>query len=345
MSPERRVPRDEVRAQASLMINVLQSLLPGRLDDLADNPCAVLAGWDEVAYREVAAAAAGSRCSVAGAYYGLEEPPVLVVARANSQGRRAFTALHELGHHLQQSDYDLAEVVDKWGDDGGRFEDAACDAFAAAILVPDDATAGFRVRGPSADDVLDLHRRSSASRAAICVRAAETLRSPGHVVFLDQAGVVEFASAHGLPPLARGSDQTRVSVIEAALDRSTRRAQGQARFRYRDGIEGAELYVQTADMGGYLVAVAVTERPPWQQGFTLPLADTGPRLPSYVCWRPDCGAEFRSATARCGRCDTPPCTECERCNCERAVHERLCPSCFLVHPSTYFSGDRCRDCG
>src|SRR4051794_40680097 len=170
MSSEVRVRRDVVRRQAQAMLPALDTVLPGRRDDLGRDPVEVLRTWPAVAYREVPAADTGSRCSVAGAYYGTEDPPLLTVADAASPGRRAFTALHELGHHLQQSDLDLADLVDLHDGNADQFEDAACDAFAADVLLPAERVARHLPGGtPTADHIVALHRDATASRAAVCV--------------------------------------------------------------------------------------------------------------------------------------------------------------------------------
>lgn len=254
------VARSAVRVQAANMLTALDAVLPGQRADLTRDPITVLRDWEEISYRDVPPAEASSRCSVAGAYYGTEDPAVIAVTHAASPGRRAFTALYELGHHLQQSDFDLADAVDSHGAARGAFEDAACDAFAADVLLPDEIVdRHISAAGPSTDDVVALRRDSAASRVAVCVRAAQRLRAPGHVVLMDGAGVVQFAAAHLMPHVSRNSDQSRTAVVRQALAATTGRACGRTRFRYRDDIEGAELYAQAAQLDGYLIVVAVTD--------------------------------------------------------------------------------------
>ena len=329
------------------MLNALDDVLPGRRDDLGRDPIEVLRNWPDVTYREVPPADTGGRCSVAGAYYVNENPPLLTVADTTSPGRRAFTALHELGHHLQQSDPDLADLVDLHEGNADSFEDAACDAFAADMLLPEERVARHLPDGtPTADDVVALRHDSAASRAAVCVRAAQRLASPGLVLLLDREGTVQFAASYLLPRPARGSDQSAAPVIRDALTSAAGRgrARGRTRLRYRDGIEGDELYAQAAPMDGYLVIVAVTDHAPWETGFNLPIAQTGPRATWRICVHPECGDEFQTFEPPCARCGTPTCPECGRCRCAPAVKEQRCPRCFTVYPPSYFDGDRCRDC-
>ena len=344
----REVPNPEdVRAQAQAMTASLDRVLPGRREELTRDPVAVLRTWPEIVYREVPAAETGGRCSVAGAYYGTEDPPLMLVAQATSRGRRAFTALHELGHHLQQSDFDLDDTADAHGEARAVFEDAACDAFAAEVLLPEDLVAQHLPDGtPTGDDIVALRHASSASRAAVCVRAAQRLRAPGLIVLLDRGGVVQFAAAHQLPRPARDSDQHHAEVVSRALSTMNGRARGRVRFRYRDRIEGDELFAQAVPIDGFLVVVAVTERPPWEEGFTLPITQSGPQPSSWVCAQPECGSDYTSYEPACARCGTPPCPECGRCACRPAVKEKTCQGCYQVLPARYFApdSDRCRDC-
>lgn len=345
MSSDVPVRRATVRVQAQAMQLKLDSVLPGRRQDLRLNPVEVLRAWPDVVYREVPAADTGDRCSVAGAYYGTEDPPLLTVAEATSPGRRAFTALHELGHHLQQSDFDLDDTVHTQGRNAAEFEDAACDAFAADVLLPEELVTHHMSDGtPTADDIVALRRASSASRAAVCVRAAQRLAVPGHIVLLNGAGIVQFAAVHLMPRLARGSDQSPTQVVGQALSTTGGRARGRIRLRYRDGIEGDELYAQAAPMDGLLVVVAVTDHAPWESGFTLPIAQTGPRASSRICVHAECGDEFQSFDPPCTRCGTPTCPACGRCACAPAVKEKPCPGCFQVLPLRFFDGDRCQNC-
>lgn len=349
-------PRDLVRKQAQLMVEIARARLGAAFDDLCDDPCRTLIGWDEIDLRLVpeptaTAFAAGSPndssvgCSVAGAYLESHDPtipPIVQVAQSASPGRREFTALHELGHHLQRTDIDLAAVL--WDQPAlDAFEDMACDAFAANILLPDEAVDSvINTEGPTAGDVVALYERTRASRSAVCVRASQRLPAPGHVCLLDPVGEMFFAAASGMPPLGKGGDQSRVEVIARGL--RTGNSRGRGRFFYRDGILGDELFIQTAAMDGYLVVVAVTDHAPWETTFVLPSRDVGPRARSYECADPTCGTTYFSYEKRCERCGVPPCTACGRCSCTPNVAEKTCTSCWLMKPAAFFDGDVCGDC-
>lgn len=316
-------------------------------DLLRTDPCQALEGWAHIAVQfveEPEDAEGRDACSVAGAYIedGTGGVPVIQVALAASAGRRAFTALHELGHHLQRNEVQLLEVT--WQQTSADlFEDLACDAFAAEMLLSDDKVSQFiDEKGPTGDDVVRLFRASTASRSAACVRAAQRLPAPGLVALLTYEGEVFFSSARDLPPLRRGSDQSADLVIERGLTNG--RSCGRGRFTYRDGIQGQELFVETVAFDGdLLLVVAVTDSAPWE-GFALPSRDTRPHAATYECSDLACGATYTSWEQRCSRCSVPPCTECGRCACVTTAAERQCMSCFLVQPSAEFVGDRCADC-
>lgn len=344
MSSGLAVSRVEVQAGVVKVMAALEVVWPGAAGALVVDPCRALASWDQVELRYVPAVETDSRCSVAGAYVW-DEPPVLAVARSTSAGRRGFTALHELGHHLQQTDVDLAQHLAEAGDRGRLLEDAVCDAFAASVLLPDALVdEHIPAAGPSVYDIGDLNAASSASRAAVCVRAAQRLRSPGHVLLLDYDGSVQFAAAQGLPPVAKGSNQSSVPVIQDAL--GFRTAKGRTRVLYRDGIRGGELFAQAGDLDGYLVVVMTADRPPWEDAFVLPSTETAPVAATRVCPNPGCGEEFESFGTSCPRCRVPKCPECGTCECPPVVAERQCETCFQVQSARAFEGDSmvCESC-
>lgn len=343
-------PRDLAAKQAALMLAAVEKLRPGSAQRLSDDPFAELTRHDGVAVRLVPdshtrSGSSSSECSVAGAYVDDADPPVLAVAASASAGRRAFTLLHEFGHHLQRTVLALSDLLLAQPDRGVALEDAACDTFAAEILLPKTLVdRHIDDRGPTADNVVDLWRASSASRAAACVRAAQRLPSPGHVVLLDDAGAVSFSASAGLPPVKRGSSQRGVETVRVAYD-GAGRATGRTRLRYRDGILGDELHAQVVPMDGYRLLVAVIDGAPWKT-FSLSSREPGPIAKGWICEHPECGHEFRSFEPRCQQCAAPSCPECGRCRCQLRVKERICTDCFQVLPASMFRGasTRCDEC-
>ncbi|MFD9865001.1 ImmA/IrrE family metallo-endopeptidase [Streptomyces alboflavus] len=330
------------RAQAAAMIQELEVARPGAVERLAQGALAELRTWPELTVLEVDENLTEQGCSVAGAY-DFGPPPHLSVATSVSCARRDFTALHELGHHLQKNIVDLMEPFGRESDGGLLLEDAACDAFAAEILLPELLVRQhLDTKGPTASTVTQLWQASNASRMAVCVRAVQHLPALGHILLLDATGHLAFAASHGLPSLRRGSFQGDIAVIDRALTGSGR-AQGLTQVRYRDGILGRELHTDTAPMDGYLVAVLVTDSAPWR-AFTPPTRDTGPQSRDYIC--ANCDEEYRSFDPACQRCRIPPCPDCGRCACPPCVPEHLCPGCFTMHPPAMFraGSDRCLNC-
>lgn len=329
------------------MLDALEALRPGAATALATDPVAELRSWPEIEMRLVPESETGAGCSVSGAYLPRETPPRLAVATSTSSGRRGFTALHELGHHLQQTNLELMDAFAAQPDGGVALEDAACDAFAAAVLLPADLVDRFTPStGPTGANIADLVSASSASRAAACVRASERLRSPGLVVLLNRNGVVEFSAAHGLPPVRKGSDQSQIPVLREAISSGRLRATGMTRVLYRDGIRGQELYADVGEVAGYLVLVAVTDHAPWITTFTLPTVDDGPQGAERICVHPDCGHEFPNFEKACQRCGVPKCPECQRCQCPSTVAQRDCSRCTVTYPVRAFDGDStiCENC-
>lgn len=334
--------RAAARTQAQAMRTALQRDHPGADQHLSVGALEELRQWPSLEIRDVPDNRSGGGCSVSGAYFS-GTPAVLAIASSASLARRDFTALHELGHHLQQTLVELMDVLLAQPDGGTALEDAACDAFAADILLPDTlADQHITAVGPTADAAVALWRAGRASRMAACVKASERLPAPGHILLLESDGTLAFAASHGLPPLRRSSDQSHIPVLRTALS-GRGRAEGRGRLAYRDGILGEELYVQTAAMGGYLLAVAVTDLAPWKT-FAPSVRHNGPEPADYTCVH--CGEDFTSYTRACTRCESAPCPDCGRCGCDRKVSERPCTACFIVQPAAMFdgAGSRCRDC-
>lgn len=359
---------DELALRARAVLDSLVQSGELDLDRLSSDPVSELAAWSQVDLRllhedrdleaTVEGAAGAPRCSVAGTYYPAtrDQLPTIAVVRSMSGARDAFTVLHEFGHHIQRTDDDLIDALGDLDPDlSVVVEDAVCDHLASSILIPDETVARVvGTRGPTAPEVVELHSRTGASRAAVCVRAAQLLQRPGHVLLLDEDDRVQFSSSRSLFPLRRRSDQSTASVIRRARASlreggSGRVTDNDTRFTYRDGaFEGESLYAQSAAFdNGYLVVVAVLEKPPWTDTFVMPKAQTGPQTRWHTCERPGCGHEFQAWNGPHELCGVPECPECGYCGCTPGrVAERDCPGCFQRHPEAMFEdgSERCRNC-
>lgn len=284
-----------------------------------------------------------SDCSIAGLYLDDTAPPRIGIVRSNSRARENFTALHELGHHLQRTDLDLASELGDQPDRGRQLEEDTADRFAASVLIPSALTSRILGDGtPTAAQVVQLWQHASASRAAVCVAAARQLETPGHVLLLDPEGTVSFCATKGDYRLRRGSDQSTTEIHRHYAQSSRSVVATQTRFVYRDGTQGTELYAQATNMHGYTVVVAVTDHAPWE---ALSLSSTD--APVLGGWHEcaTCGDVFRS-WERCERgCGGYRCTN-GHCDCPTYLKEQICNSCFEVKPAHLFAAGStsCTDC-
>ncbi|MFP3466928.1 ImmA/IrrE family metallo-endopeptidase [Leifsonia sp. SIMBA_070] len=337
---------DDTPAQVEAMIRVWESR-GGSLEDLTLDAFMALQQRGDLAVLRVPEFVPPDsqlNCSVAGGYRW--EPPTLVVTESMSRRRQQFTLLHELGHHIQKTDIELGTRVVEHREPEA-FEDACCDAFAAQVLLPDDLVDGhISSRGPTVGAATDLFEASNASRAAICVRLANSLQSPGAVIVLNDAGNVTFAAARGgLYPPARYSDQTENPLVRAALemghaDRTIVRDDGQ--IWYRDGHSSERLYGQAAWAGDRLFVIMVAYRAPW-----LSMSPPRDGTAQYTKDRWDqcehCQQSFVIGFI-CRACGQPRCPA-GHCGCT-AKAEKTCTECFLQKHNNHFApgSDVCLDC-
>lgn len=339
------VIRVDAVAQAHRMLQRLEDLRPGAADRLHVDALAELLSWSEVQVRRVPDSLEQTRCSVAGGYVHSTVPPTLAVTESLSHRRRQFTVLHELGHHLQKNDSQLAVAVRRQPADNESFEDAACDLFASRVLLPEEVLGTQPAgRSPTAADIVALFERTQASRAACCVRMAERLGTHGVVAVLDATGTVSFAAGRGeVYPPARGSSQAGTPLVAAAL-----RGGGDVRVddtyvEYSTGTKSELLYGDAAWSGEYLITVAVLDRPGWR-AFAPPRTGTRQFLPSTATCEV-CDEEF-TPSETCPKCGTARCPS-GHCTCTLTA-ERLCQEgCFqLLHPGRFPSRTAtvCRDC-
>lgn len=274
-------------------------------------------------------------CSVAGSFQP-GPPPTITVVETRSRGRRYFTALHEYGHRLIAADHDIHDVFLAEDDDGARLEEDVCDAVAAELLLPDTMVdAHIGPAGPSAQSVIDLFHASHASREACCVRAAQRIAGPGHVM-LAVDGVAQFTATTGSPfRVRRATPQGPDHLVSKAARLGSSR--GEASLRYASGATSDRFFADaTADDDGYVFAVLMEGRPPWLTGLTLL---TGDRVEAThtVCGHCDVG--FETLAAPCSTCGdyrhTPD--GCGRCSCGPVTEEQLCRRCFLRRPPAEFT--------
>jgi Zn-dependent peptidase ImmA (M78 family) len=339
------VLRAEVIAQALLMLEVLDHDRPGAHQALAASAWSELETWGGLQLRLVPDSQTDERCSVAGGYVHTTVPPTLTVTNSLSPGRRSFTVLHELGHHLQKNSISLAGAVRRQPAGTDDFEDAACDAFAARILITDDKLSSVLTdRSPTAATLVQLFDETQASRAACCARTVEHLGTIGVVAIIDDTGHVRFARANGdVTVPARGSDQSDSPLIKAALANATGVQRDHTYFIYRTGNRSVEMYGDAAWAGDYLMVVAVVDRPGWKA--FAPSRDV-PRtyVPNLDGWCEICQESF-TVTDRCTLCQQGRCAA-GHCGCSTAK-EKICKRCCFVKHISQFpvpAAAICKEC-
>jgi len=334
--------------QANAMATTLERYKPGMAADLFDDPLGALDRHSDVELRLVTESGAGGSCSVAGGYLGSENPPVLVVTESLSRRRRAFTALHEFGHHLQRTDSALGAALLDHRDDE-LLEEAACHVFASRILLPDALVRDVTpAAGPDALTVDSYFKRSNASRAACCVRAAELLVGGGVVALVRPDGIVDFAASSSTYPPAMGSDQSQTPLLRKALTNPGVTSEHDNTFiAYNTGHSDA-LYGQAVWVDDYVVMVLKSDNVSWRK-FAPPRPGTG----SYTSGMDRypfceiCQDTFMRTTDTCQKCKDPRCPR-GHCSCVQA-RERRCPKCSLTLNRSRFADfpdptTVCRDC-
>lgn len=331
------------------MLAVLQGSDPALLAALTADAIAALTAYPEVDLRLVPESDTGAGCTVAGGYRPSPTPPALLVTESLSRRRRAFTALHEFGHHLQQTDLDLGAVLlDHTADQ--QLEEAACQVFASRVLLPDALVGPLTPqRGPDATTVAAYYNISNASRAACCVRAAELLVGGGAVVLYGSDGVVDANASTGVIPPARGSDQSGTPLVARALSRPGETVQHNETFIAYSTGTSAPLYGQATWVDGYLVAVLQTDNASWKP-FAPPRTTPGTYTGSSKWLTCDvCLEEYTRSSDLCMTCRTPRCPK-RHCACPSSARERRCPgACGLTLAKSRFTNfddptTPCRDC-
>lgn len=326
------------------MLEIVQARGSDVLASLRTHPIAELETWPELEITLLDAVPA-SDCAIAGVYFSDYTPARIGIWEGSSIPRQHFTALHELAHHLQLHDATLSAEFDAQVDQGEQLEELTCDAFAAAVLLPDELMNMHLGPGtPLAAQVATLWQASGASRAAVCVAAAQRLQSPGHVVLLDENDEVAFASSVGELPLRRGRDQSQTKVLRALRTTSLNSISVRDhRFIYRDGIEGTSLYAQATTMGAYTVVVAVAHNAPWE---AISLSASAPSVRASWQECTHCQELFQVWGERCDRCRAGFCPECGHCDCASRVAVQICNECFLEKPAQLFtaSATLCDEC-
>lgn len=114
--------------------------------------------------------------------------------------RRNFTLLHEIGHYLQETDFDLMKRICSFESDyaGKRFEEDACNRFASLALLPDTFLSKWLdpKRSPRAQDIHAIFEdgrnhtfesnKVRVSRIAVTRRIGALLPSLGYASLIEK---------------------------------------------------------------------------------------------------------------------------------------------------------------
>lgn len=287
----------------------------------------------------------GEGCSVAGSSNA--QTRTISVVRA-STSRMAFTALHEVAHVEGENAGEYQQALFDDSSHDRDVEEDACEAFAAALLLPDDRVDFvLGVHGLTAAGVRAVWRSApEASLEASAVAAAQRLPAPGHVLITDGAGKLLFAARSGDEfPLRRNIDQSESDL--RPLYGSVTTWRGRGTLSYAGGSRTPMYYLDAVRDGDLVIAVAVTDQPDWDVlHVPVPERYEDKMLEGYCS---DCGTSFLSSV-RCAGCGAPRHADCGSCECDtRPVRgAQTCAECRIEQPAHLFSRDPqhrvCNDC-
>lgn len=279
-------------------------------------------------------------CSVAGSLdHG--PPPTITVVMAASTGRQHFSALHEFGHWAIRADTEIHDDFFEESDGGVRLEEDVCDAMAGELLIPDEHVAQYIDKtGPTARSVIGLIRSTpNGSREACCVRAAERLFGPGHVM-LTRNGMALFTASHSTPyRVRRNTPQGDGHITLKAAQVGA--LHGESTITYASGVSSNTFFADAAVDGeqGFVVAVFMEGRPPWVKGVALPRHDAATDA-EVECFCTHCEIDFTGIGRPCPRCDGyvhHGQEGCGKCACRPQAAQVLCGGCFLRRPPSDFT--------
>lgn len=314
-------------------------------DMLAVDPIRALADDPSISVTLVSPSSLPRDCSIAASYDPHVRPARILISNDAAPGRRAFSALHEYGHHLRNAVIDVLDVLFTQPDGGGALEEQMCDEFASSTLIPAEVRHALSNGGVTARAVADLCTTTSASREACAVAAVRALPAPGYVMLLDPQGRATFtARTDDLPPVARGTEQHGDLLRRAARSGHGR---GRERVTFATGNRSPEMHLDSARISELAtIAVLTSDSPAWDALSAPPLG--GAEIKEGYCT--SCARSFRSAARACPNCGEPPCDLCGHCECQAmpARGERRCegPCGLTLGPGAFPTpaATLCRGC-
>lgn len=273
-----------------------------------------------------------SDCSVDGYYDPFIDParPRILYSQHGGPARARFTILHELGHHIINTDgQHLLDDLDQMADSpqgAQRAQEQACHQFAGEVLVPIHLLNEVLGSGPVEPlHVLRLREKTKASWEVLAIRAANHSTAKTAIALIRQPGTVSFVATNWPTSWPRGSTVKPRGPLDQALRHNWTARQD----TYRYGLGGAEalfcdtflahrglaIAVMSTRRTGRGLSVLVPEDPLWKQSVT------------HCAW---CSGE--RTVGWCHRCAGQRCQECDRCGCRTPARNPTCPRCQLQNP-------------
>ncbi|WP_319446896.1 MULTISPECIES: ImmA/IrrE family metallo-endopeptidase [unclassified Mycobacterium] len=273
---------------------------------------------------------------------------VILYAPTHSSKRENFTLAHELAHWLVERCDQLYDwLADQ--DEPARMLETLCDRIAQRLLLPDalidTVTAANPVR---AEQVLQLHSRSNASRPVCAIALARRLPCCGAVLIIDhQRADVVYASvrpdfedgwptAFPWPGHRVPAGHPFLAVVPGTT--LTRRTFWETPWGTRQ-----DYYADAVRDGRWIVAVlAVLDIWGAEQLHIDEQREFDQRPSSEITC---CGATTVVWGYPCDECGQPFCPRCKRCNCDRrAAREQACSNCFLRFQRYLLVDGVCEEC-
>ena len=307
-----------------------------RLPHLAEDPLSVI---PELYGLKLKLVPETDDCPLHGTYFAGTRS--MTVAKTASRGRVRFSALHELGHHLIDVAGMRLDLEDF--EEPGQVEEAVCDEFAAAILLPDEMVdEHIPETGPTAADVIALWEASHASRAAACVAASRRLLSPGYVMLCNLGATALFTAAHRTRFGVRADTPQGPDSIPAKAARNGSTYRGEGVLTFPSGSQSPTVQGDAAVSGDYVFCVFITTKAPWKK-LNLIAEKKAKRAPKPC---PRCEEPFvHWDNMICKRCGEHRCPHCGDCGCPNvAPEEATCQNCFLTKSARLIVDGVCTDC-
>jgi hypothetical protein len=268
----------------------------------------------------------------------------VILFRPTASRRQNFTLMHELGHHLVDTNVEcLTWLADQ--PDPPRVLEQICDQIAADLLIAADAIDIALAGGPpDAAAVVGLFRDTEASRSACAIAIVHRLPCDGFVVLLEASATEIFfaARARDTRPYAWRGD-----TIPAGhpLRQNPPPARAKAWWPYPNSGERREYFMSSTTANGWTVAVLAENDLFGVANLHLPQQVEQDRGNDAEITCP-CGYRGKTRMWPCQRCGVPECPRCGECECARRDRKLIaCTNCFSkVQPFLIIDGlcDQCR---